>query len=129
MSKRILLVEDDNALRALFQNVVKSTGSKVSEASSRSEAIAFLEAQDYDLMICDIQLQDGDTLDIIEVCCGHNLDVVVISSNEDYMAMCRDMGVLAFVRKPIAARDLLLIVTDVGKLDIPGAYISPRARH
>jgi len=129
MSKNILLIEDDDALRQLFRQVVDATGNYVTEASTRAEALALLENDDYDLMICDVQLTDGDTLDIVEVCCEHNMDVVVITSNEAHKTVCIDMGVLAFVLKPIPPRDLMTIVTDVGSLDIPGSYVDPRARH
>lgn len=128
MSKNILLIEDDFALRSLFQQVVNATGNTVTDVGTRTQALDLLEANTYDLLICDIMLENGNTLDIIKVCAGHGMDVVVITSDESRLAQCRDLGVLAFVRKPVSARDLMTIVTDIRALDLPNSWVSPRVR-
>lgn len=126
MSQKILVVEDDAALRSLFQNIVDSMGYTVTDVSSRVAAMDSLAENEYLMMVCDIEVDDGNMLDVIEVCCEHGLDVAVITSNEEYLPECRDLGVLAFIRKPIAARDLMTLIRDIDQLDLPGAYIRGR---
>ena len=128
MGKRILVIEDDLPLRNLFRGIVAAGGHTVYESSTREEAIDLISEKDVELLVCDIEVEDGVMLDVIEVCCNHNLDVIVITANEDYFTRCRDMGVLAFITKPVAAGDLMNLLNNIENVDIPGAYIAPRAR-
>lgn len=127
MQKRILVVEDDTALRFLFNNVLSSSGCQVTEADSCASAFAAIEqAGNFDFILCDVELTDCAALDLIDQCCKWNYRTVVISANEDYLNPCRDMGVLAFIRKPITARDLLQVVNNIDELDRPYAYVATR---
>lgn len=131
MQKRILVVEDDTALRFLFNNVLTSSGCQVTEADSCASAFAAIDqAGDFDFILCDVELTDCAALDLIDQCCKRNLTTVVISANDDYLNPCREMGVLAFIRKPITARDLLQVVNNIDELDRPYTYIATRhGRH
>ena len=129
MQKRILVVEDDSALRFLFNSVLASGGCEVIEASSCASAIAAIEADPhFDFVLCDVELSDCAALDFIDQCCQWNLRTVVITANEEYFTACRDMGVLAFIRKPITARNLLQVVNNINELDMPDAYVATRQR-
>ena len=129
MQKRILVIEDDSALRFLFNNVLTSSGCEVTEASSCATGFAAIEAHRYfDFVLCDVELSDCAALELIENCCKRNLTTVVISANDEYLSACREMGVLAFIRKPITARELLQVVDNINELDIPYAYIATRQR-
>jgi DNA-binding response OmpR family regulator len=59
-AKRILLVEDEAAIRELLTYAVDAEGYVVDAAASVAEAWALLDANSYALAIVDWQLPDGD---------------------------------------------------------------------
>jgi DNA-binding response OmpR family regulator len=110
MSNRILIVEDDVSLRQLFSNVLSHQGFDVVQAATCNETRVYMEAHDFDILICDVELEDCNALPIIEDCVRGNFPVVVISANESYSAPCRDIGVNAFVTKPITVNDFISLI-------------------
>lgn len=110
MSNRILLAEDDARLRQLFTNLLSHHGYEVSQAASCSETLLYLQAQQYDMLIFDVELEDGNALDVIEDSIQQRNNVIVISSNEAYQTPCRELGVSMFVQKPILPNEFLALV-------------------
>jgi DNA-binding NtrC family response regulator len=56
--KRILIVDDDDAVRKALTQVLILSGFEVSAAEEREEAEALLVTQSYDLVITDLRLGD-----------------------------------------------------------------------
>lgn len=109
-NNRILIVEDDVRLRQLFSNVLTHQGYDVLQAATCSETRVYMEANEFDLLVCDVELEDCIALNMIQDCVNQNHPVVVISANDDYITPCREMGVNAFVRKPITVNDFIALV-------------------
>ncbi len=127
MSKRILIVEDHEPLRILFRNVLSSIGCTVIESAGCASAIAAIDDYaEFDFILCDVELEDCNALTLIQQLCAMRYATVVISANDTYLAACRKAGVLAFIRKPITAQDLIRVVNNIEDIDRPHAYI---ARH
>ena len=57
---KILVVEDDDAVRALLGDVLDYAGYEFTLASNGAETRRALDADDYDVAIIDIGLRDGD---------------------------------------------------------------------
>lgn len=123
MSKNILIMEDDAALRRFFKQVLSHNDCKVAAVATRIDALHHIHNSNFDYLLFDIEVEDGNSLDLIQQCCEAGQDVIVITANEQYLADCRDMGVLAFIRKPIAASDLIKLVNNIDDLDLPHTYI------
>jgi len=66
MTKRILVVEDDEALRRIYARLLGSCGYSLTLAGCAGEARALLASASYDLMITDYELGDGKGTEIIE---------------------------------------------------------------
>jgi two-component system CheB/CheR fusion protein len=66
-SVRILLVDDHRDTLSAMSRLLLKTGHEVTTASTLSAAIALCKSLTFDLLICDIQLPDGD---------GHELAAV-----------------------------------------------------
>lgn len=66
MTRRVLVVEDEATLRALFRRRAEHAGLSVLEASTRSQAIALAPVERPDLILLDLHLPDGSGLQLIQ---------------------------------------------------------------
>jgi two-component system, NtrC family, response regulator len=62
----ILLVEDENDVRALLKRVLTLEGFTVSDAANCKNALKILEHESIDLALCDVKLPDGDGVEFIK---------------------------------------------------------------
>ena len=58
--ERILLVEDDSAIYQPLTSFLRGEGFAVRQASGQREALALLEAEEFDLVLLDVGLRDGN---------------------------------------------------------------------
>jgi DNA-binding NtrC family response regulator len=63
---RILLIDDHDATRETIAEVLEDTGHTVSPAENMARALEHLEANDFDLILTDLKLPDGDGMRIME---------------------------------------------------------------
>lgn len=62
---RLLLVEDERELAGLLKAGLKAAGFTVDHVATVADADAALEAESYDIAVLDLQLPDGDGLDLL----------------------------------------------------------------
>ena len=60
---RLLVIEDDRLLNNTLCYNLSAAGYTVDAAMSKSAAVKFCEAQDYDLIVLDVNLPDGNSFD------------------------------------------------------------------
>jgi DNA-binding NtrC family response regulator len=84
-SPRILIVEDDPAFGPILARMLSEAGHPSSLATSAVEARALLDAEQFELAICDIQLPDGSGLDLLAGMSdsGTDLPVIIASGVSD----------------------------------------------
>ena len=109
MSKRILLVDDDQAILEGVGDRLRSWGLEVREAATAAGGYAALREEVPDLVLLDIRLPDGNGLDILtdlrERC--PSLPVLIISSStQDAAQESRRRGAEGFLAKPFKMEDL-----------------------
>lgn len=63
----VLLLEDDEAQRLLYRTWLEDGGHVVRDAGSLGQAFELLEHADYDLVLSDVMLPDGDGRDFVRV--------------------------------------------------------------
>jgi len=103
-SVRILIVDDDPALRRTFPHALARPGRLFDECGSIGEAIGRLEKQRYALILLDYRLPDANGLALLDWLSDHQRDeAVIIISGED--AIDAAIGALRggaddYVRKP-----------------------------
>ena len=66
MEKRILLIDDDFSLRKVISRALGSSKISVKSVSTLSEACVTIEKNNFDLIICDVMLPDGDGLELVK---------------------------------------------------------------
>jgi DNA-binding response OmpR family regulator len=79
-SASVLVVEDDDDLRGLFRDSLRSAGFEVSEASDGPAALAMLDDQAFDVVVLDIWLPTMDGVAVREQIAAnaHTADIAVI---------------------------------------------------
>jgi DNA-binding NtrC family response regulator len=101
--RRVLIVEDDEALRRSLARVVRQWGAQVSEAGSLMEGIELLH-ENPDLLITDVALPDGDAFKLLELASQRRPAPVAIAvsgqtSPEDAFRLAQ-VGCRAYLEKP-----------------------------
>jgi ribonuclease P protein subunit RPR2 len=111
---RLLIVDDDAALRELLRTTFELVDVEVAEAQSAEEARARIAEWRPDAMVLDVRLPG---MSGIELCRRVKADeatvdvaVVLLSGSADDTAAAHDSGADAFVRKPFSPLELLGVV-------------------
>ncbi len=124
--ERILLVEDEDAVRAFSARALRTTGYEVFEADSGDEALDVLDDMDWklDLMISDVVMpeMDGPALLIKVRERLPNLKVIFVSGYAEETARegIADDQSVEFLPKPYSLDQINTKVKDVlGKIDEP----------
>ena len=65
ISKRVLLVEDDESSARALRRLLKSYDYDVEVASNRAEALEAAAHKQFDILVSDLQLPDGSGLDLV----------------------------------------------------------------
>jgi two-component system NtrC family response regulator len=64
--KNILIIDDEEKLRHLLARIIKSEGFEVLEAPDLKSGFRKLEANDIDVVLCDVKLPDGNGVDFLQ---------------------------------------------------------------
>ena len=92
----ILLADDDDDVRALFELSLAKRGHAVVAVGTGREAIAYLSRDNFDVLVTDIVMPDGDGLDVIKAAReGHpQMGIVAVSGGGRYVngQFCRNLA-------------------------------------
>ena len=117
MKKRILLVEDEEGLRLLYEEELKAEGYEVILAKNGKEALRQLEVDKPDLIILDIVMPVMDGMEALGQIMGRErkIPIVIHTSypgyREDFMSWAAD----AYVAKSSDLRELKETVRELLK--------------
>ena len=108
---RIMIVEDELAIRRLLRTSLTSQGFQVIEAADGGQALAEIEQAEPDLVILDLGLPDIQGQELIRIIRtqGSTLPIVVLSSRTDERGKVEalDLGADDYVTKPFGTDELL----------------------
>ena len=115
--KTILLVEDSATTRALIRAVIDEMGDfNTVEASSGFEALKLLPAQEFDLVITDINMPDINGLELINFLKNNQrynhipLIIVTTERSEEDRKRGMALGATAYITKPFKADELQEVI-------------------
>ena len=101
---RILVVEDDRLLNNTLCYNLSVSGYAVDSAMTMAEAVRFFETQDYDLIVLDVNLPDGNGFDFCKQIKERRPDTAVIfltaNDMESDMLKGFELGADDYVTKP-----------------------------
>ncbi len=110
-SARILVVDDENPVRAMIGSTLERQGFDVELASSGREALELLELNDFDLVLTDIVMQDVNGIALLErIHSQHpNLPVVMVTAIHDISVAIDSMrrGAYDYLLKPFEREHLM----------------------
>lgn len=111
MSK-ILVIEDDNKIRAILKEILEDKDHDVDEAADGLEGYKKLEQGTFDLCICDIKMPKMDGIEVLEKSkeAGIPTNFIIISAHGtiDVAVEAVKKGAFDFLQKPF----------DLGRLEI-----------
>ncbi|PNV60486.1 DNA-binding response regulator [Clostridium sp. chh4-2] len=125
MADKVLIVDDDSAIRTLLEKVMKSNDLETASASSGQEALDLLKNNSYDVILMDIMLGDMEGFEVIKLIRkqGIQTPVIIISGrDEDYDALYGlSLGADDYITKPfrpliVGAKVKALIRRDKGQM-------------
>ena len=107
---KILVIEDESAIRNLISTALQTNGYKNDVAPNGSTALLSLSTQQYDLVLLDLGLPDTDGIEIIKKYRTFSTTpIIVISarSNDNDKIIALDEGADDYLTKPFNVEELL----------------------
>jgi DNA-binding NtrC family response regulator len=114
---RILVVDDEDALRMVLSSELEGEGYKVASASDGAEAIDILKKDEFDLILLDIKMPNVDGFEVLKFVkeTHPNTKVIMLTGFADLKNAIesKKLGAEDFVSKPYDLVDLLTTVERV----------------
>jgi len=114
---RILITEDDRAIRRAIRDVLEMEGHLVDEAEHGEEALAKFEQTSYDVLFCDIKMPRMDGLELMEALReqGHQPEIIVMSGhgNIEMAVKALRLGAYDFIEKPLNLNRILVAINHL----------------
>jgi EAL domain-containing protein (putative c-di-GMP-specific phosphodiesterase class I) len=102
---KVLLVDDDDAVRNAFRRVLESRGFQVFACQSGSEALERLASGGYDAMVSDVRMPGMSGLKLLRAVREHDLDlpVILVTGNPDLGSATEavEYGAFQYLIKPV----------------------------
>ena len=119
-AQNILVVDDELSMRELLEYMLAKEGYRISCAENGRRAVAMVEQNNYDLLLCDIRLGDISGLDVLRACKKHHPGTVVIlisayASTETAVEAMNE-GAYDYVPKPFNKDELMETVAKALEL-------------
>jgi len=109
MTGRILIVDDEAAIRRLVRGAVERAGDTVSEAATAAEALTAARREGCALVLLDLGLPDRDGLELIPLIKAMDRAVIVLTARDatGEKVAALDLGADDYVVKPFDTEELL----------------------
>jgi DNA-binding NtrC family response regulator len=106
----ILIVDDEPAIRLTLETGLSLKGFRISSATNGREAVSLLKNGDFDAVICDLVMPDGDGYSVVRELreFDENLPVILITAQGSVEAAYAsiEMGASDFIAKPFEITQL-----------------------
>ncbi len=107
----ILVVEDDPSVRTLVKAVLEHNGNQVSTSETATDGQAKATENDYDMIILDLGLPDGDGYEVCKNLRDENITtpVLILSGEQetDVKVKCLKVGADDYLTKPFNTEELI----------------------
>jgi DNA-binding NtrC family response regulator len=111
MAKRILLIEDDRVLSRLIAQQLRGLGHDITQVNGWREATEYLAAHEPHLIITDVKLPDGDSLERLPaLVAGQPVIVLTAYGSVRNAVEAMKAGAYEYLLKPVSPEELTLVV-------------------
>lgn len=111
---RVLVIDDDDAVRLTIRNCLLSAGHEVADAPNGERGLAAFEASSFDVVILDILMPEKEGIETIREMRRRSAKIPIIAISGggrtktlDFLAAAKALGATATLQKPFS-RDALL---------------------
>ena len=115
--KKVLVVDDDKSIRLVLSTALTRSGYLVKTSATKAGFWGLLNSDEFDVMITDIGLPDGDTLDVLPKIQALNpkMKIIVISAKSTLITAVRaeKKGAFFYFPKPFDLDELIGLVNKV----------------
>jgi CheY-like chemotaxis protein len=118
----ILVVEDDAALRRLFEQMLLRDGHEVTIAADGAQALKLIEATSFDVVVTDLIMPEMEGLSLLRELRHQKSPLKIIAmsgggrgSATDYLEIAAMLGAAATLSKPFTHQQLTEAVESVVK--------------
>src|SRR5712692_3857114 len=133
---RILVIDDDRAVRMAVQMVLEHEGLEVHVADDGRAGLKIVKEESFDLLIVDVFMPGMEGIETIRLVQEDRpeLPIVVMSGMSfrtgaapapDFLSMATKLGAVCSLKKPFRPRELLAIVAECLEKSIGGPKIAP----
>ena len=113
---KILCIDDESSIVTLKCAILQAAGHQVTSASSARDAIEKLKNNDYDAVVTDWRLGDGDGRAIVQAAKSRStMPVVVVSGYVAEAFQAAEPLADLYLEKPVDPRELVTIVNELLK--------------
>jgi putative nucleotidyltransferase with HDIG domain len=112
---KVLVVDDDPAVRKFFREALKTITAKVAEAADAAFALESIESGDFDIIVCDVWMPGASGLDLLSMAQQTRWDVgFILVTGEiqvETVVTALRMQASDFLLKPLMAEEVSRSVT------------------
>ena len=114
MAQRALVIDDDKATLDLMEFQLKAEGFRVTKAENGREGLKYIEDEDFDIILTDLQLPDLSGINIVERSKEISPDTEIImvtgyGSTEKAIEATK-AGAFYYVEKPVEFDELIVLI-------------------
>ena len=116
---RILLIEDDEHIAQSIQFFLEGEGFQIKVAAMARQAMELLKSEDFQLVILDVTLPDGNGFELFEeIKARKELPVIFLTAldGEEEIVKGFELGADEYITKPFRPRELVSRVKNVIRL-------------
>jgi two-component system, LytTR family, response regulator len=112
-----IIVDDEPMTRLLIETLVQSTGilRLIKKCASANEALNVILKEDVDLVFLDVEMPGMSGIQMMEHLRGNDVQVILVTSKEQYAAKAFDFDVTDYIVKPITEERFLKAVLKAKK--------------
>lgn len=109
MTARILIIDDELAIRRLVRGAIERSGEHADEAANAAEGLAFAKRAGCELVLLDLGLPDRDGLELVPLLKALGRSVIVLTARDETeeKVAALDLGADDYVVKPFDTDELL----------------------
>ena len=131
---KVLIVDDNATNRAILDAYLRTAGARCAEAVSGAEALAVMhaaarEGKPFDVVVLDAQMPEMDGLDLAaairQAPSLRTARLVMLTSTGEHRARARELGITAYLTKPVRRARLLATVADQAHEPAPARASAP----
>ncbi len=121
MSKKILIVDDEQSMRETLSIMLEREGFSVVSSSSGSDALKMCGQNNYDLVITDLKMPEMDGIELIESIYsgGYDIPIIVMTAyaTKDQAIKALNLGASFFIEKPFKKQEIMNFINRSIKME------------